>query len=206
MKSRGGNGMSTLSGAWNGDEHVTQFAGDPTPSSQAAEDVPVVAYMTAGGTLFARAGNRVVRQIPDESLLVSDVTAHYGPLVELVARPDWRPAPAEVVGYLDVYRNFWKAAPYGGCLMSGSEEVSRYEIEQDYGPLTPLGPISTDPQDKQVAGPDPLGMFGFEGKWMECSRRSKAGPWCEWRTNTSLLSLGVLVTVAREHAAEAHDG
>jgi len=217
VKSRDGITADALSGgASRYGAEAMQSAGTATPS-RTADDVPVIAYMSAGGILFAREGNYLVRHVADHlSLPVSDAAEHFGPLMELVARPDWRPAPAPIVGYLDVYGAFWGAGEGDTALLcqgqkAGGSMYTRHWVEQSHGPLTPLAPVDVEqyPADTvpaPMAGPDPLGMFGFEGKWMECTRRSKAGPWCEWRKNTSLLSLGVLVTVAQEHAAEAHDG
>lgn len=203
---------------------LCQALAGASASPEASGEPPVLAYMSVGGLLFVREGNYLIRQTAETGpLLVSDAIALYGPLVELVSRPDWNPPAAGIVGYLDCYGTYWKAAPYDGSLVyavDAAEPSLRYEIERTCGPLTPLVPIGGDhqtalwvpepevKQDPEVPSPapDPLGMFGFDGKWVECSRRTPAGPWCEWRKNTHMLSLGVLVTLAREHTEQVHSG
>lgn len=128
----------------------------------------------------------------------------------------WRP-PAEIPTlkprvYADATGGLWKVAEHDSNLLWGfgsDEPLTRAMVVSQYGgPLLPLVELAAARQAIAAApirpGPDVLGTFGFEGKFIECARRTPDGPWCEWRHTLRRLSLLALMELAAAHAEEVH--
>lgn len=173
--------------------------------------------MRARGRIDAAEADRL-----GATLAGSMVNAALGvsPVLEQGAGAPWIPSPRteqEVpvirpVLFTDASGGVWRQSEVDTALVwpfGGGEPRPKTDVVREVGPL--LGMVALPDVRAVIASvplppPAPLGMIGFEGKRAECTRRTPAGEWCEWRVSTHRLSLAALVELAAAHMREVHGG